>query len=169
MTSVSSPLVWWAGKRDHRLSHSGWIMRCSHNAKFSLALSQRSVNTSRGLFNTCASKIIHAVLVYKHGFSSQLSWNTLGLLKLEQKQGVEVFPSGCDVVAIMMRSAQTSVNTSVVWWFSIYRPYRTIQSQLNADNQGCLKDISEEKTKMIFGSAVNRGLLSWSSHNFLQR
>ena len=68
-------------------------MRCSHNAcKFSLALSRRSVNAPWGLLN--AREIIEAVLVYKHGFSSKISWNTLGLLKLEQKQGAEALLSG---------------------------------------------------------------------------
>ena len=78
----------------------------------------------------------------------------LGILKLEQKQGVEMLLSEHDVVAIVPWSAQTLMNTSVVWWFSTYRPYRTIQWQLKADNQGRLKDISEGKFKMIFGSAT---------------
>jgi len=137
--------------RDNRC---GWIMRSSHSAKFSLALSQRFVNAPWGLLNTHACEIIDAVLVYKHGFSSQISWNTLGLLKLEQKQGVEVLLSEHDVVAIVPRSAQTSVNTSVVLRFGTYCPHRTIQWQLKADNQGCFKDISEGKFKMIFGSAT---------------
>jgi len=59
--------------------------------------------------------MIGTVLVYRRGFSSEISQNTLGLLKQEQKQAAEVLFLGHDVVAIVPTSAQTLVNTSVFW------------------------------------------------------
>ena len=71
-------------------------MRCSHNAKFSLALSRRSFNTPWGLFHT--REIFDVVLVYRHGFSGQDYSNMVGLLKEEQKQEEEALLSGRNVV-----------------------------------------------------------------------